>query len=136
LDATIVFLEQRGNHINLLVQITTHRQLVHQVGDSRALSIVEQEAMAPRAVGGLTSGMAHGGHICRENYRFIGANGPAPMSAYSHGPNLHHGDLGPVAHGGHTLGTAPGGSILEVTYIGGPVPSLVISHGQILHPGG
>jgi hypothetical protein len=30
----------------------------------------------------------------------------------------------------------PGGSILEFTYIGGPVPSLVTSHGQVLHPGG
>jgi hypothetical protein len=95
LDATIVFLEQRGNRINLLVLFIKHQQLARQVGDSRALSIVEQEAMAPRTVGELTGGMAHGG------------------------PNIHHGDLGPVARSGHTLGTASGSGILEFTYIGG-----------------
>ena len=80
--------------------------------------------------------MAHGGHIYRENYEFTSAKGPAPTSTYSHGQNLRHGDLGPMARGGHTLGTTPGGSILEFTYIGGLVPSLVTSHCQVLHPGG
>ena len=36
---------------------------MRQVGDSRALSIVEKEAMAPRTIGGLARGMAHSGHI-------------------------------------------------------------------------
>ena len=48
------------------------RQLAHQVGDSRALSIVKKEVIAPRTVGGLAHGMAHGGHIRHENYEFIG----------------------------------------------------------------
>jgi hypothetical protein len=106
LDATIVFLDQRDNLINLLVCFAKHRQLACQVGDSCVLSIIEQEAMAPRTVGGLADRMAHGGHIRRENYEFIGVKGPAPASAYSHSPNLCHGDLGPVARGGHTLETA------------------------------
>ena len=36
--------------------------------------------MAPRTVGGLASGMAHGGHICYENFEFTGIKGPAPAS--------------------------------------------------------
>jgi hypothetical protein len=51
--------------------------------------------MAPRNVRELAGGMAHSG------------------------PNLHHGDLGLVARGGHTLKTASGSGILEFTYIGG-----------------
>jgi hypothetical protein len=80
--------------------------------------------------------MAHGGHIRRENYEFIDVKGPAPASAYSHSPNLCHGDLGPMAHGGHTLETTLDGSIPEFDYVGGPVPSLVSSHGYVLRPGG
>jgi hypothetical protein len=38
-------------------------------------------------------------------------------------------------HGRHTLRIALSTSILEFTYIGGLVPSLVTSHGQIFHPG-
>jgi hypothetical protein len=87
--------------------------------DSRTLSIVEQEAMAPCTVGGLVSGMAHGGHICHENYKFTDIGGLAPVFAYSHGPNLHHEDIGPMARSGQTLGTAPDGSIPEFTYMGG-----------------
>jgi hypothetical protein len=75
--------------------------------------------MVPRTVGELASGMAHGGHIRRENYKFTSVRGPAPASAYSHGPNLCHEDIGPMAHSGHTLGTAPDGNIPEFTYMGG-----------------
>ena len=135
MDATIVFLEQRGNRINLLVRFTKHRQLARQVGDCRALSIVEQEAMAPRTVGGLAGGMAHGCHIRRENYEFTDVKEPAPASTYYHDPNLRHGYLSPVARGGHTLGTAPDGSIPRFTYVGGSVPSLVTGHGQVFHLG-
>ena len=41
-----------------------------------------------------------------------------------------------MARGGHTLETAPSGSIPEFTYVGGPVPSLVTGHGQVFHLGG
>ena len=92
--------------------------------------------MAPRAADGLARGMAHSGHIRRESYEFTDVKGPAPASAYNRGPNLRHGDLGPVAHGGHTLRTSPGGSVPKFTYIGGPVPCLITSYGQVLHPGG
>jgi hypothetical protein len=92
--------------------------------------------MAPHTIGGLADRMAHGGHIRRENYKFIGVKGPAPASAYSYSPNLCHGDLGPVARGGHTLETVLGSIILEFAYVGGPVPSLVSSHGYVLRPGG
>ena len=57
--------------------------------------------MAPRTVGGLAGGMAHGSHIHRENYGFIGTKGPAPASAISHSPDLHLGNLSTVAYGGH-----------------------------------
>jgi hypothetical protein len=92
---------------------------VCQVGDSRTLLIIEQKAMAPSTVGGLAGGMAHSGHILHENYEVTGVRGPAPASAYIRGPNLRHGDLGPVACGGHTLRTVPDGSIPKFTYIGG-----------------
>jgi hypothetical protein len=71
--------------------------------------------MAPHIVGGLASGMAHDGHIHRENYEFTGVKGLVPVPAYSRGPNLRHVDLGSVARGGHTLGTTLGGSIPEFT---------------------
>jgi hypothetical protein len=73
LDDIIVFLEQRDNRINLLVQFTKHRQLARQVGDIHALSIVEKEAMGPRTISGLAREMAHGSHIRHENYEFISA---------------------------------------------------------------
>jgi hypothetical protein len=57
------------------------------------------------------------------------------MSTFSHGLDLCPRDLDPVVHGGHTLRTALGGNILEFTYIGGTVPSLITSHGQIFHLG-
>ena len=75
--------------------------------------------MAPRTVGGLARGMAHDGHIHHENHEFIGVEGLAPASTFSRGPDLHSGDLDPMAYGGHTLETALSGSILEFTYIGG-----------------
>ena len=91
--------------------------------------------MAPRIAGGLASGMAHGGHIHYENYGFIDAKGPAPMFAISNNPDLHLRNLGPTAYGGHTLGTAHGGCILECTHVRGPMPSLITGHGRDLHPG-
>jgi hypothetical protein len=87
------------------------------------------EAMAPRITSGLAGGMAHNGHIHHENYRFIGANGPALTSTISHNPDLHLGNLGRMAHSGHTPGTTLGGYIPEYTYLEGPVPSLVASRG-------
>ena len=91
--------------------------------------LIEEGSDAPRTTGGLAGGMACGGHIHRENYGFIGANGPAPMIARGYDPNIYHRDLGHVAHSGHTLGTTSGGSILEFTYLEGPVPSLTVDHG-------
>ena len=131
LNATIVFLEQHGNHINSLVRFTKHRQLARLVGDSRALSFVEKEAMAPHTTGELDGGMAHRGHIRRKKYEFISVKGPAPASAYSHGSDLHPRNLDPTAHGGHTLGTPLGGCILEVTYPEGPIHSLIAGCGQV-----
>ena len=89
--------------------------------------------MAPCMADGLASGMAHGGHIHRENYGFIGAKGPVPTSAFSHSPDLHLGNLGPVAHDEHTPGTTLGGCIPEFTDPEGLVPSLVASHSQVSH---
>ena len=119
MDATIVILEQCDNRISLLVWFTKHQQLARQVGDSRALSFVEKEAMAHRTNGGLAHGMAHGGHIRHENYEFIDIGGLAPTFAISHGLDLHIRDLDPVVYGGHSLRTALRGRILEFTYIGG-----------------
>ena len=73
---------------------------MRQVGDSRALSIVEQEAMTPRTVGGLAGGMAHGGHIHHEDYEFAGIEGPAPAPTFSHGLDLRSRNLDPVVHYG------------------------------------
>jgi hypothetical protein len=122
LDATIIFLEQRVNHINLLVQFTKQQQLARQLGDSRSLSIVEKVALAPRTVSGLAHGMAHGGHIRHKNYEFTGAGGPAPASAFSHALDLCFRDLYPAVYDGHTLETTLSGSIPEFTYIGGQYP--------------
>jgi hypothetical protein len=91
--------------------------------------------MAPRTNGGLAREIAHGGNTHHENYEFIGVRGPAPASAFSCVPDLCSRDLDPAVYGGHTLGTALSGSILEFTYIGGPVPSLATGHGQVFHPG-
>jgi hypothetical protein len=90
--------------------------------------------MAPRTTGGLVGGMAHDGHIHRENYGFIGANGPVPAPAISHSPDLHLGNLRPVARGGYTLGTALRGCIPEFNYPEGPKPSLVACCGQVSRP--
>ena len=76
--------------------------------------------MDPHTIGGLAGGMAHGGHIRRENYEFTGVGGPAPMFAFSRIPDLRSGDLDPVVYGRRTLRTTLSGSILESTYIGGP----------------
>ena len=102
---------------------------MRQVGDSRSLSIVENEVMAPRTVGGLAHGMAHGSHICCENHEFIGVKGPAPSPAFSRGSDLHPRDLDTAVHGGHTPGTALRGYILEFTYTEGLVPSLITGCG-------
>jgi hypothetical protein len=45
--------------------------------------------MPPHTVGGLAGGMAHGGHIHRENYGFISIDEPVPTSAFSHNPDLY-----------------------------------------------
>jgi hypothetical protein len=90
--------------------------------------------MAPRIAGGLTGGMARGGHIHRENYGFIGANKPTPTSAISHSPDLHPGNLSSVACGRQTPETTLGGCIPEFTYLEGPVPSLVASRGLVSRP--
>jgi len=80
--------------------------------------------------------MAHDSHIHHENYEFTGIGGPALVSTFGLVLDLSSRDLDPVVYGGHTLGIALSGSIPEFTYIGGPVPSLVTSHGQVLHLGG
>ena len=129
-----MFLEQRGNHINLLVQFTKHQQSTCQVGDSRALSFVEKEAMAPHTTGELAGGMAHSGHIYSKNYEFISIKGPAPVSTHGYDLNICHGDPEHVAHSGHSLKTTSNGRILEFTYLEGPVPSLVASHVQVSCP--
>jgi hypothetical protein len=63
--------------------------------------------------------MAHDGHICHENHKFIDVEGPAPASAFGHGSGLRLGDLDLMAYDEHTLGTALSGNIPEFTYIGG-----------------
>jgi hypothetical protein len=90
--------------------------------------------MAPHTAGGLASGMARSGHIHCENYGFIGTNRPVPAPAFSHSLDLYLENLGPVAHGRHTLRTALGGCILEYAYPEGPIPSLVAGCGQIYSP--
>ena len=62
--------------------------------------------------------MASTGHILLGNHEVIHTNGSAPIT---------------VVYGGHTLRTALGISIPKFTYIGGPVPSLATSHGQIFN---
>jgi hypothetical protein len=97
LDATIVFLEQRDNHISLLVWFTKHRQLVCQVGDSRALSIIEKEAMAPYTHIGLPLGVAPGGRIYFGSLEFANIDGPTPVNGLIPGQALCFGDLDFVA---------------------------------------
>jgi hypothetical protein len=75
--------------------------------------------------------MAHDGHIHRENYGFIGANGLALAPAESHSLDFHLRNLGSMARGIHTLETTLKGCILEFTYLEGPVPSLVAGHDQV-----
>jgi hypothetical protein len=56
----------------------------------------------------LTRGMDSTSHILLGNHVVNHTKGTTPTSAYSRGPNLRYGDLGPVAHGGNNLGTALG----------------------------
>ena len=91
--------------------------------------------MAPRIVGELTGGMAHGGHIHHKNYEFTGVEGPVPASTFSHGPDLRPRDLGPVVYGGCNLEIDLHGTIPKFTYIGGPIPSPITSHGKAFHLG-
>jgi hypothetical protein len=84
--------------------------------------------MAPRTIGGFTRGMAHDSHLHHGNPKFVNVEGPAPMSIFSHSQVLHPRDLDPVAHGRHTLKTTLNGYILEFTYIGRLVPSLITGH--------
>ena len=39
-----------------------------------------------------------------------------------------------MVYGGHALGTTPGGSIPEVTHVGGPTPFFASSHGHAFRP--
>ena len=91
--------------------------------------------MAPHTTGELASGMVHGDHIRRKNYEFISVKGLAPTPVFSHGPDLHLGNLGPVAYGGRTLETARGGYVPEFTYAGSLGPSLITGQGQDFHLG-
>ena len=91
--------------------------------------------MAPSTIGGLAHGMAHSGHIRHKNHEFISIEGLAPMSTFSHSPDLRSRDLDPMAYGRHTLRTALSGNILGFTYKGGRAPSLIIVHGQIFYLG-
>jgi hypothetical protein len=59
--------------------------------------------------------------------------GSAPTSTLGRGPDLHLWNLGPAAYGGRTLRTTHRGCILELTYVGGPGPSLITGHGQAFH---
>ena len=86
--------------------------------------------MATRTASGFARGMAHDSNIRHENYEFIGNEGPAPVSALSHGSDLRSRDLGPEVHGGHTLGTTLEGCILECTYVRGPISSLITGQGR------
>ena len=85
--------------------------------------------MAPRTVDGFARGTAHGGRIHHGNPEFIGIKWSAPISVFDHSQVLHPRDLDPMAYGEHTLGMALSGCILEFTYIGGPVPSLITGRG-------
>jgi hypothetical protein len=88
LDATIVFLEQRGNRTNLLVRFTKHRQLARQVEDSHTLSIVEKEAMAPCTYIELALGSALGGRIRFKSLEFTDIDEPAPVNGLLPGQAL------------------------------------------------
>jgi hypothetical protein len=55
--------------------------------------------------------------------------GPVLAPALGHGLDFHLGNLYPMAYCGRTLKTTHRGCILEFTYLGGPVPSLIINHG-------
>ena len=91
--------------------------------------VVEKEAMAPRTVDGFVCGTAHGGRIHHGNPEFIDVEGSAPIFVFNHSQVLHPRELDPMAYDKHTLGTALNGCIPEFTYIGGPVPSLIIDRG-------
>ena len=69
-----------------------------QVGDSRALSIVEKEAMAPCTYVGHALGMASGSRIYFESLKFTDINGPAPIDGLLPGQALCFGDLDFVAN--------------------------------------
>jgi hypothetical protein len=77
----------------------------------------------------LARGMASTGHILLGNHAVNHTKGSAPTSALGHGVDLHLKNLGPTAYGGHTLGTAHRGCILEFTYVWGLWPSLITGHG-------
>jgi hypothetical protein len=79
--------------------------------------------------------MALRGHINCKNYEFTSIKGPAPVTAHGYDPNLYHRDFGHVARSRHTLETISDGSILEFTYLEGPVPSLTADHGQASYSG-
>ena len=83
----------------------------------------------------LTRAMALSGHIPLGNHMVDHLRGPVPTSAFSRVTNLRPRGLGPVTHGGHTLGTPHEDCIPKFTYVGGLAPSLITSHGQDFHLG-
>jgi hypothetical protein len=107
-----------------LPSLVTNRGQVFRLGKQRSKACDE-----------LTRGIASTSHILLGNHTVNHTKALAPMSAYSRGPNLRHRDLGPMGCGGHNLKIAPGGCILEFTYIGGLASPLTTGHGQDFHPG-
>jgi hypothetical protein len=79
--------------------------------------------------------MASTGHILLGNHAVNHTKMRAPTSALGHGPDLHLGNPGPAAYGGHTPGTTLGAYILECTRERGLVPSLITGHSRDFHPG-
>ena len=75
------------------------------------------------------------GHIFLENHVVNHTKGLTPTFALGHSLDLHLRNLGPATYGRRTLETTYGCCILESTYIGGPGPSLITSHGRDFYPG-
>jgi hypothetical protein len=79
--------------------------------------------------------MVSTGHIILGNNVINHTKGPAPTSATGHGLKLHLRSLGLTTYDGHTPGTALEGYIPELTYLEGPVPSVIAGHGHFSRPG-
>jgi hypothetical protein len=79
--------------------------------------------MAPCTNDGLTHETASDGCIRLGNLKFTNINRLTSTFTSNPGQVLYPRDLNPTVHGGITLGTAPGGHILEFAHAGGPVPT-------------